>query len=111
MIFRVQERQRFSLNSRLVSAIMLRRPAYPSRLVDLLLLFGLNYSTVCTAFNEMIEDLYDTFNTSIILSTEYFNLRNLSILSRANAEAASPFHNIVGFIDGALDLVCRPILY
>ena len=89
-------------------AIMLRRLAYPSRLIDLELLFGISYSTICTIFNEMIVLLYSKYNEGIRLTRNHLRPYNLRRFSEAIIQKGSPYTEVVGFIDGTLNAVCRP---
>ncbi|KAI9358862.1 hypothetical protein BD770DRAFT_455397 [Pilaira anomala] len=58
--FRSNTSQSFTMNRDYALTIMLRRLAYPSRLIDLELLFDIAYATIGMVFNSMIdvEDAY-----------------------------------------------------
>lgn len=83
-------------------AVMLLRLAYPSRLFNLQLLFRELYSTICVVFNT----IYDMFASSIRLNRAHFDLMSLLIFSHAVRSKGSPYHDIVGFIDGTLNATC-----
>lgn len=100
---------RFTWNTIEALAIMLRRLAYPSRLIDLSLLFGVNYATICTIFNEMIERLYNKYNEGIRYNKKHLNSFNLRVFNDAIIEKGSPYRDVVGFIGGTINVICRPI--
>lgn len=77
VVFRGDSRQAFSLDRCLALAIMLRRLAYPSRLVDLELLFNINYSTIGVVFNHMLELLYHNYGNGIRFNEKHLNRMNL----------------------------------
>ncbi|KAG2193789.1 hypothetical protein INT47_009931 [Mucor saturninus] len=98
--FRQHTRQHFSLDRHLALAIMLRRMAYPSRLLDLELLFGIDKATIGTNYEEGI-----TFNAKHLHS---FNLQRFA---EATERKGSCFAGVIGFVDGTLNGVARPSEY
>lgn len=106
--FRANTSHQFYWNTIEAFAIMLRRLAYPSRLIDLELLFGISYSTVCVIFNEMIVLLYTKYNRGIRLAKNHLSPYNLKRFNEAIIQKGSPYSEVIGFIDGTLNAVCRP---
>jgi hypothetical protein len=109
IVFREGTLQSFSWDSAEAIAIMLRRLAYPSRFMDLQLLFGIHRSTICLIFNSMIKIIHNKFYEGIRYNKKHLNSFNLKRLNRAIIEKGSSFECIVGFIDGDINCVCRPV--
>lgn len=87
--FRAHTRQQFSFDRNLALAIMLRRLAYPSRLVDLELLFGIDKSTIGVVFNGMIELLSDNYEEKVVFNAKHlhsFNLRRFADATKEKGE-------------------------
>lgn len=77
IVFRGGTSSAFSKDRYLSLAIMLRRLAYPSRLVDLQLLFNIHYSTIGVIFNNMIELLDHNFGKGVSFNHKHLNVHNL----------------------------------
>lgn len=108
-VFRSNSRQQFSWNSVEALAIMLRRLAYPARLIDLQFLFGINKYTLCTIFNGMVETLYEKYHEGIRYNKNHMHPWNLRRFSAAVTAKGSCYEGVVGFIDGTLNPIARPI--
>ncbi|OBZ80851.1 hypothetical protein A0J61_11100 [Choanephora cucurbitarum] len=89
-------------------AILLRRLFYPSRLKDLTLLFGYDFFTVSTIINGILDLLDHLFRDSLDFNEHQFRVYNLQRLNAAITEKNSSFVDIVGFIDGTCNAICRP---
>ncbi|KAG2200946.1 hypothetical protein INT47_003181 [Mucor saturninus] len=85
--YRANTSQQFHWDIIEAFAIMLRRLAYPSRLIDLELLF---------------------YNEGIRLTRNHLRPYNLRRSGEAIIQKGSPYIEVVGFIDGTLNAVCRP---
>ena len=72
---------RFSFGRVLCLGIMLRRLAYPNRLPDLEMLFGINQTTIDVVFNGMIEIVHDNFHEGIRFNKKHLNPFNLQMFS------------------------------
>lgn len=68
---------RFSYDRVLCLGSMLRRLAYPNRLLDLQMLFGIDHTTIDVVFNDMIELLYENYQEGIRFNKRHFNRFNL----------------------------------
>ncbi|KAG2199303.1 hypothetical protein INT47_012937 [Mucor saturninus] len=109
--FRQHTRQRFSLDRHLSLAIMLRRLAYPSKLLDLELLFGIDKATISTVFNTMIEILNYNYEEGITFIAKHLHSFNLQRFAEATERKGSCFAGVIGFVDGTLNGVARPSEY
>ncbi|OBZ81146.1 hypothetical protein A0J61_10806, partial [Choanephora cucurbitarum] len=89
-------------------AILLRRLTYPSRLKDLALLFGYNFSTISTIINGMLDLLDHLFRDGLDFNEHQFRVHNLQRFNAAIIEKGSSFLDVVGFIDGTCNAICRP---
>lgn len=76
-VFKEGSSSAFSKYRHLALAIMLRRLAYPSRLVDLELLFNIHYSTIGVICNHMIELLYHNYGKGVLFNYKHLNGYNL----------------------------------
>lgn len=106
--FRENSAHSFSWDAVDALAIMLRRFAYPSRLLDLSLLFGIHESTICTIFNSMVEKIYLKYKDGIRYNKKHLTSLNLRIFNDAIVSKGSCYEDVVGFIDGTLNAICRP---
>ncbi|KAI8337800.1 hypothetical protein BD560DRAFT_339798 [Blakeslea trispora] len=89
-------------------AVLLRRLAYPSRLKDLSLLFGYGFSTISIIVNGMLDLLDDLFSSGIEFDEHQFRVQNLKRFNAAIIEKGSYFSDVVAFIDGTYNAICRP---
>lgn len=80
---------------------MLRRLAYPNRLVDLRGIFGKSAPDLSQIFNKMIEIVFANFK-DLLTSFDHFWLdgNHLQLYADATKDKGSPLQNCVGFIDG-----------
>ncbi|KAG1374071.1 hypothetical protein G6F61_009644 [Rhizopus arrhizus] len=85
VVFRAGEPQQFSYNSTKALAIMLRRLAYPSRLINFLQI---------SRWNSLQQKALSSFN--------------LRLFNNAIVAKGSCYDDVVGFIDGTLIAMCRP---
>lgn len=74
---------RFSLDRVFALGIMLRRLAYPNRLPDLQMLFGIHQTTIDVVFNDMIEMMYETFEKGIRFNKKHLNRFNIQVFAEA----------------------------
>lgn len=93
--FRGDSPQSFSMNRDYALAIMLRRLAYPSRLIDLELLFDIAYTTIGVVFNSMIELLYNRFQQGLRLNKEHLHAFNLMCFADASDRKGKKTFDIV----------------
>lgn len=107
--FRDSSPQRFYMDREYALAIMLRRLAYPSRYVDLELMFGIADSTICVIFNTMVVKIYLRFSEGIKLNRCHLHSFNLMRFNDAVRRKGSPYDQVVGFIDGSVHMIARPI--
>lgn len=106
--FRENSPQTFSWQAVDALAIMLRRFVYPSRLVDLSLLFGVYQSTICTIFNSMVERIYFKYKDGIRYNKKCPSPFNLRVFNDAIVSKGSCYEDVTSFINGTLNAICRP---
>ncbi|KAG2191981.1 hypothetical protein INT47_005721 [Mucor saturninus] len=81
--------ENFLLDRHLALVIMLRRLAYPTRISDLELLFGINKATIGTVFHTMIEILNYNCEKGIRFNAKHLHSFNLQRLSEATERKAA----------------------
>ncbi|OBZ80518.1 hypothetical protein A0J61_11433 [Choanephora cucurbitarum] len=72
-------------------AILLRRLSYPSRLKDLTLLFGYDFSTISTIINGMLDLLNHLFREGLDFNEHQFRVHKLQRFNAAIIEKGSSF--------------------
>lgn len=87
--------------------ILLRRLAYPSRLADLLRVFGRSSPELSEIFLEVQEFVYSKWCRLLDFKPQHFQ-HWLPNLAEVVERKGSPFDNLVGFIDGTGRPICRP---
>lgn len=89
---------------------ILLRLAYPNRLSDLYDLFNRCESSISEIFNYTLNHVYINFNILLIsLDQEWLNLTQLVTYNEVIVKKGSPLMNCIGFIDGTIRGMCRPI--
>ncbi|KAG2213356.1 hypothetical protein INT47_009029 [Mucor saturninus] len=86
--FRQHTRQNFLLDRHLALAIMLRRLAYPTGILDLELLFGIDKATIGAVFNTMIKILNSNYEKGITFNAKHLHSINLQRFSEATERKA-----------------------
>lgn len=90
--------------------ILLRRLAYPNRLVDLEPLFGRSGPGLSEIANFVCDLIYNNFGhlLSHLRNLPWLNLDRLRTYSQAVHEKGGAIANCWGFIDGTTRAICRP---
>lgn len=89
--------------------VALRRLAYPCRLSDLAHLFGLSVTSLSLCVNFMLRFLMRTWKHLLEYHESRFGHRKLQEYDAAIASTGCPLARCVGFIDGTLRPLCRPV--
>ncbi|KAG2207260.1 hypothetical protein INT45_008061, partial [Circinella minor] len=100
----------FQVSTEEVMAICLRRLAYPAHLEDLGHIFCRTTSTLSIIFNSMIEYLFYKYKSTLNFAKSQFTRDRLQLFADAIARKGSPISNVVGFIDGTVRGICRPVV-
>lgn len=86
--------------------ILLNRLSYPNRLSQLIQSFARSPSMISRIFNHALCDLYDRFQHKLhSIHHTYANFESFAEL----IGAVSPLSSCVGFVDGTVRPMCRPI--
>lgn len=93
--FRQGTRQQFSLERVVALAVMLKRLAYPGRLIEVKFFFGMHETTVGNVFNDMIDLLYYHYHEGIRFNKEHLNDFNLIKFSDAIIEKGKQYTQII----------------
>ncbi|KAG2221574.1 hypothetical protein INT45_002588 [Circinella minor] len=116
-VFRAEDPDhRFQVSTEEVMAICLRRLAYPARLEDLGHMFGRTAPALSVIFNGMIEYLFNKYKSTLNFAESQFTRDRLQLFADAVAQKGimlnyrSPISNVVGFIDGTVRGICRPVV-
>lgn len=89
--------------------ILLRRLAYPNRLVDLVNVFGRRKEEISMIFNHVLSFVFDHFNHLLTsFNQPWMSPENLRRFADAIHQKGAPLVNCWGFIDGTLRPICRP---
>ncbi|KAJ6642616.1 hypothetical protein Bhyg_07569, partial [Pseudolycoriella hygida] len=89
--------------------ILLRRLAYPNRLVDLVKTFNRDKGSLSRIFIFMLTWIYNHYGKRLhSLQQNYISPSLLEELAYNAFNRGSPYPNIVGFIDGTYRRACRP---
>ena len=100
---------RFRVAPDIALLIVLRRLAYPARWVDLQGFFRIRDTVLCEVFNVVICRLSKRFRRTLHWDTRRLTRKKLKEFARALHDAGVPFANCIGFIDGSIKEVCRPV--
>ena len=101
-------RNRYKCNSIEALCMVLGRFATPSRIGDLVNLFGCSRERICSIFNYAIDHILDRFKHLLKWDYTRYNLSKLKELAQAVSDAGSALDCCVGFIDGTLRGIVRP---
>lgn len=90
--------------------ILLRRLAYPNRLIDLEQFFGRSSTALSKIIDCMTHHIYFNFNYLLtnLRNLHWLNLDRLRNYSQAIQNKGAPIPNCWGFIDGTTRGICRP---
>ncbi len=91
--------------------IFLRKMSYPTRYFDMIRTFGRSRTALSLIFNYMLNHIYRCFHHLLKFDSNRINEQKLATYSRAISLKGSPLINCVGFIDGTVRPICRPILH
>jgi hypothetical protein len=86
--------------------VVLRRPAYPCRFVDLVNVFGLPSNRICDIFHTMIYYLYALYATKLNQYAIWSD--NLPIFAQAMKAMGATYNNLCNIFDGHFVAFCRP---
>lgn len=89
--------------------VTLRRLAYPCRLCDLEATFGLSQAKLSIVINTVVQLVYDRWNHLLGFHQSRFGPDKLKLYARAISDAGSPLQRCVGFIDGTVRAISRPV--
>ncbi|OXA55035.1 hypothetical protein Fcan01_10212 [Folsomia candida] len=89
--------------------ILLRRLAYPNRLLDLQPIFGRREEELSHIFNTVLDYIYDNFRWLTESWKQWWlQVDHLKAYSDAITAKGSALQTCFGFIDGTLHATCRP---
>ena len=92
--------------------ILLRRLAYPNRLVDLLPVFGRSKEELSMICNEALSHVYDNYGHLLRqLNHNWLRQDTFQIFADAIHQKGAPLTNCFGFIDGTTRPIARPSRY
>ncbi|ETL78445.1 hypothetical protein L917_20751 [Phytophthora nicotianae] len=83
--------------------------AYPARLDDLKDLFGRETEAISSISNSVRDYLNHTFSHLLLFDSNRLTEDTLQAYSRAVFVKGAPLHTCVGFIDGTVRVMCRPM--
>jgi hypothetical protein len=95
-------------NSLEALCIMLRRLAYPSRLLDLRNIFGREKSMLSRVFNAAIKSIYQRFKHLLLWDHYRMDQQTLQRYAFSIHNKGAPLDNCICFIDGTVRQICRP---
>ena len=87
-------------------ALLLRRLAYPNRLVDLVPYFGRHVTELSVMFNTMVNEIYQLHKHRV--SSVNQSWIDFESYARAIHDKGACLDNIWGFLDGTQLRICRP---
>lgn len=87
--------------------ILLKRFAYPCRLLDLSIFFKLNISTISYSIDYSTKFLYSKYSNILYFDSERI-FQNLERYAERINNKGGSLLNCVGFIDGTVRPICRP---
>lgn len=86
--------------------IFLNRMAYPNRLKSHVSTYARAHSTISRCFNTVLDDIYQRYKHKLTdLNHEYADFDKLANM----VGKIAPLKNCIGFIDGTVRPMCRPI--
>ena len=88
--------------------IMLRRLAYPNRLIDLAQVFGRSKTEISIILNFAISHVYNNFGHVMQNLNNFLHPPDLRRYAEAIEKKGAPLHNCWGFIDDTAKLIARP---
>ena len=89
--------------------VLLKRLAYPCRLVELSCFFGRSCSDISRVITFLVTYIHDRFGDLLNnLDRPYLSTGNLSIFAEAIKNKGCPLDKCWGFIDGTIMPICRP---
>lgn len=100
----------YVVSGREALCVLLYRLAYPCRLKDMRLIFGLADSCISETFNYMVHFLCDTWGHLLSVDLERL-VPKLEEFSEAVHNAGCPLTNCWAFIDGTVRGVARCVFY
>lgn len=89
--------------------ITLRRLAYPCRLYDVQQVFGLGRPQLSICVNQVCQTIFDNWSHLLRFDDSRFSLDRLLAYSAAISASGCPLGGCIGFIDGTLRPMCRPV--
>ena len=92
--------------------VILRRLAYPKRMIDLVPIFGRSKQELSIIFNLALSYIYDNFcNLLTDFNQHWLTPANLRRYADAVHAKGAPLTNCWGFIDGTARPICRPSIH
>lgn len=89
---------------------VLRRLAYPGRLVELSEFFGVSEPELSMVINKTVTILHQRWGRLLDrLDSPWMTRARLDNFCHAIRRAGAPYQNVWGFLDGTINRVCRPV--
>jgi hypothetical protein len=89
--------------------LFLRRMAYPSRWTDIQLQFPRHQRDLSAMFYIVLNHVYDAHNHRLLLDPSTFTRDDLEVLSEAVQGTGALIPTCIGFIDGTVRPIARPV--
>lgn len=89
--------------------VTLRRFAYPCRLFDLETTFGMSPAKLSSTINTVVSMIYSKWKHLLGFHHSRFEAAKLRVYAQAIRDAGCPLRRCIGFIDGTVRPVCRPV--
>ncbi|KAF4137475.1 DDE superfamily endonuclease [Phytophthora infestans] len=89
--------------------VLLRRLAYPGRYGDLAVMFGRSPSALCLIFRFMVDLIYTKCSKLLALECGILSLSRCGAYAAAVVARGSPIDRCIGFIDGTVRGIARPV--